>query len=174
MSNLIKRLIISSLLLMTSYKAIASGYHSHVHGLAEINIAMEQDKVDFQLIAPAESLLGFEHRASTAKEISEVEALKTYLSKQPNVIQFNGGKCQVGNVEIDTGDILNNSEHKHSHAEIKANYQLSCDNTNDISSATVLLFQHYKTLEQINVMWLTTTKQGSTKLDENNTGIKFH
>ncbi len=167
--------------LMNASATTANQYSAHTHGHAELTIAIDKNNIDLKLITPAANLLGFEHKATTASEISQVIAMKKHLAQHANVIIFNHADCHIKSSNINTGDILNydHQEHAHehenrySHTEIIVDYQFHCANASDISSASVKLFKHYTGLEKIDVMWLTAFQQGSIELDMKNTGISF-
>lgn len=178
MINLFKKITLIGLFAISTI-AMANNYASHVHGHAEMTIAVENNNVDLKLIAPAESLLGFEHKAITPEEISKVIAMKEHLINHANVILFNGGQCHIKNVNVNTNDILRYDQQDHaqeymySHAEITLKYQYNCLKANDISSAKIQLFKHFSALEKVEVIWLTYAKQSSIKLDANTTEINF-
>lgn len=173
------KVITAVFLVILASNSTANEYSAHTHGHAVLTIVIEQNNVDLNLIVPAESLLGFEHKATTTDEISKVVEMKKYLSQHNNVILFDSSECQTKSVDINTGDILSydhqehEPSHVHSHAEITVNYQFHCAKTSDISSATVKLFNLYTALESIDVMWVTSSQQGSIELDIKNTGISF-
>ena len=45
----------------------AASLVAHVHGLSELAIAMEGEKLEIQFTSPAMNLVGFEHQASSRK-----------------------------------------------------------------------------------------------------------
>lgn len=174
---LLKIVITISLLTITKQSA-ANDFAAHIHGHAELTIVIEQNNVELNLIVPAESLFGFEHVAKTPNEKSKVVETKKHLSKPFNIINFDSVDCQVKRVYVDTSDVIRNENHQHvhthSHREVRGNYQFSCRNTNEILSATTPLFEHFGTLQMINVIWISDVQQNAIKLDANNTEITFH
>ncbi len=164
--------VISAVFLLAFANATTANTNSaHVHGHAKLTIAIEQNSVDLNLIAPAESLLGFEHKATTSDELSQVATMKKRLSQHANIIRFYGAGCQVKKFDIDT----NRDDHAHmqSHAEVTVNYQYHCVKAKRISSATVKLFEHFAALDKVEVMWLNSSKQGSIELNAKNITINF-
>jgi len=155
-------------------------YTAHVHGQAELTISFEQERVNFNLVAPAEALFGFEHTASSSNEIAKVASSRKYLSQFSNIIQFNDRKCQANKVDMNIGVkvIDDHLEHEHfrerSHAEVKVSYQLNCQNAENITSATVTLFKQYPALKKVHVIWLGYSQQGSENLTPENTRVSFH
>ncbi len=171
-------------------RAISVEYTAHVHGQAELTIAFEKEQVHVDFVAPAQTLLGFEHKASSSSEITEVANTKKYFAQFNNIIQFNSGRCQINKVDIAIG--LTNSEtdkahdhahtdtneHEHSktssHSEVKAKYELSCQNAKDITSASIKLFKQYPALEKVDVIWLGYVQQGLAEVFPENTSISFN
>jgi hypothetical protein len=175
------KVIATLTLLFNASVTTANQYSAHIHGHAELTIAIDKNIIDLKLITPAENLLGFEHKATSAADISTVVTMKKHLSQYANVIVFNNAECDIENSNVDTGNILtyghkdhtNEHENIHSHTEITVDYKFHCAKTDDISSASIKLFDHYSGIKIIDVMWLTTNQQGSIKLDMKNTGVNF-
>ena len=55
-------------------------------------------QADATISGPAESLLGFEHKAITPSELSKVSAMKKRLYQHANVIIFYGGECKIKSI----------------------------------------------------------------------------
>ena len=49
-------------------------HEAHVHGVAEINIAVDGSKADVEFRAPAESVMGFEHEAKSESDKKKRDA----------------------------------------------------------------------------------------------------
>ncbi len=61
---------------------------AHVHGLSELTLAMEGEKLEIQLQSPAMNLLGFEHKARTTNDIAAVEHAQSLLSNPDSLFLF--------------------------------------------------------------------------------------
>ena len=62
---------------------------AHVHGVAEINIAVEGSKADVEFRAPAESVMGFEHEARSESDKKKRDAaLRTVQTKMNQMVLF--------------------------------------------------------------------------------------
>ena len=173
-------------------------YAAHVHGHAELTMAIENNRIQLQLISPAEALVGFEYQAKTEQEVNKVVATKKLLSSIEHLIQFSGTDCQMTDYKVNVEGLMsaeehhdhkehdshhNDHEHQHehkeqddhsSHAEISADYALTCIDTAKISKATISLFKHFSALEKVQVVWLTATKQGSATTTANNNSLDFN
>jgi hypothetical protein len=62
---------------------------AHVHGVAEINIAVEGAKATVEFRAPAESLMGFEHEAKSESDKKKRDAaLEQLRTKKDQMVVF--------------------------------------------------------------------------------------
>ncbi len=161
--------------------AMSIEYTAHVHGQAELTIAFEKDRVNINFIAPSETLLGFEHTTSSPEEMSKIASSKSFLSQLNNIIQFNNGKCQVNKHNMALNATATNEHHNHNHAhsqtqshsEIQSSYELICQNTENITSASINVFNQYPALERVQVIWLGYFRQGSAFITPENTKVSF-
>ena len=64
-------------------------HDAHVHGVAEINIAVEGAKATVEFRAPAESLMGFEHEAKSESDKKKRDAaLEQLRTKKDQMVVF--------------------------------------------------------------------------------------
>lgn len=71
------RILISALVYVAWVESVfCKDLGAHVHGAVNLDIAVEKNEVLFMLSGPAESFLGFEYRAKTAKEKALVGKVK--------------------------------------------------------------------------------------------------
>ena len=174
---------------------------AHVHGLSELTIAMDAQLLEIQLISPAMNLVGFEHKASSKKDIAAVEQAESILRQHDSLFLVAGGGCKHLETSIDSDDLLetdnhhsdhsdhsdhakdsHKDEHHHdhkeheqgeSHSEIVASYSFSCKDSSKLSAITVSLFEQFPGIENINAMWVMLSKQGSVMLSANKSTIEF-
>lgn len=117
-----KRFLLA-LVLVVYGKAYAEGaLHAHEHGSIDFEVAVEGKNAEFEISGPAESFIGFEHVAKTAKEKKVLEDAKNlWNNKFFEVVTFDPTyKCQSSNAsfehKIEKGD----------HSEIAASIKVSC------------------------------------------------
>lgn len=67
----------------------------HVHGLAEITVAVDQHHLEIELISPAVNLVGFEHQAHSAEEIALVNRAQSMLSRADLLFSLPDAKCTL-------------------------------------------------------------------------------
>lgn len=146
--------------------------HAHVHGHAELMLTIDNQTVLVNVIAPAESLVGFEHQATSQLEKQQVAKTEAILAKSDHVIKLNGGNCTLEEVELDTSAIypIEDEHHAHEHethkghSEISASYLFNCESPSKIKSSAVTLFKHFYALEQVRAVWIGPSNQGSKLL----------
>ena len=91
-----------------SEQAIELG--SHVHGLAELNIATEGKTLEIQLISPAMNLLGFEHKASSKEERAAVEHGESQLHNHEALFLLSNEQCVHTMTTVDVSDLIERTE----------------------------------------------------------------
>ncbi len=172
------------------HHAHSPNLQAHVHGMAELTVVVEDQQVQINLIAPAESIVGFEHRAQDEQELAQVNNIKQQLTNTEQVVKFANVKCQLAeqftNVQSlmpkpDThenshGDSHNKSHggsHQSEHAEVSASYRFNCQQAYSLESLTIELFKHFSRLTKVRAIWLTRTQQGSAMLTPANTVLEL-
>lgn len=164
-------------ILASSHIAFANDYSlqnhdAHVHGYAQLTLAAEKNTLFINIIVPAQSIVGFEHRAETSNEIAQVNKVKETLSQSNNIITLHGSGCALIDNNLDIEALLP-VVHEHSghsdhavieHSEVTVSYKFHCDNLADTSSATLHIFENYPEIETIRASWITERKQGAKNL----------
>ena len=179
---------LSALLLgFVSITAKAEIQKAHVHGLATLNLALENEVMEIHFESPAANVIGFEHKARSAKEKQAVEQTKTVLKSPKLMFSFVGTDCELKATTVDISEVVDSEHehhshsenhshsehHKHSehhnhssghHSEIKSSYRFNCKDAGDLNYVSIGLFELFPGIEKINVLWVTETKQGAELL----------
>ena len=177
-------LLLAMLIVSGAELAVADGHfghqhRAHVHGHAQLTLAIENNTFYINLIAPADSLVGFEHQAETTEQILLVKKLITTLSNVNNIFAVTTGSCKTIENNIDADAIFDQHKHQHQHeqekhvehrghAEVLASYIFQCNKDKQPSSAQILLFEHYPAIEQVDAVWITSHHQGASSLTAKN------
>jgi len=74
--------------------AAAVHQHAHVHGIAKLGVAVQDKTVTIALESPLDSLIGFEHRASTPAQQSLVDALQARMKAPEELFRFDPGSLR--------------------------------------------------------------------------------
>jgi len=183
MKSLMKVAPVLSCALTPEY-SLAEGHTTigaHIHGLSEMSIAIEKQRLVIELVSPAIDFVGFEHRAKTEENIELVNKLEKQLSKHDQVFSFTGGNCQLISKHIDLSNLKNTLDnHKHhneekinNHGEVIANYDYHCEKASELSLITVKVFNLFPSVKEIQAMWITEVHQGAELLNAKNEVINL-
>ena len=164
------------LLWSVSTIAKAETQEAHVHGLATLTLALENDVLEIQFESPAANLIGFEHNARSPEEKQAVKQTETILKSPKRLFSFVGTNCKPTETTVDVTGVMG-SKHDHhehhnhskghddsSHSEITANYRLSCKGAEKLNSIAIALFNQFPGIEKIKVSWVAKNRQGSELL----------
>lgn len=113
-------------------------FEAHVHGVAEINIAVEGSKADVEFRAPADSVMGFEHEAKSDSDKKKRDAaLRTVQTKMSQMVlfdpklgcQFSGAKTEVVEEKEDQTKAQSGKGEQKSgeHREVHGTFSIACD-----------------------------------------------
>ena len=94
LSRLSSTLLAASFMLAPTASFASENPGAHQHGHAELQLAIEGERVDLIFTSPAYNLLGFEHRARTGEQAALVTTTTHWLTTTPLVSTTSGG-CSV-------------------------------------------------------------------------------
>lgn len=164
------RWILGALLAMP---AAAVGEHSpHVHGEARLELLQDGARVSVRLEAPGESLLGFEHAARTARELSTVATLRDNLSAPLWwLAPAPANACEADPATPATFTVAGGDQdrdHDHhggdTHTEVIVEVTLNCADPSQLQAMEVKLFSAFPALQRIRASLLLSTRQDFIEL----------
>jgi hypothetical protein len=147
----------------------ASEQQPHQHGHAQLQMAVESNNVDLILTSPAYNLLGFEHEPRTEQQKKTLENARRWLTTQA-LITPAGSNCAVESASMDfTVKAAEQDHHDHDetlnkHANIKVSQVLNCKGADISGQLTTSLIAQFPEIQELDVEWVTSRRQGSTKL----------
>lgn len=115
-----------STLILASASAMAmsqtSSLDAHVHGEAELMIAIENSNIEMQFVSPAANIYGFEHEPSTDEQLDAVARAEDVFSHTDELFVFEGANCGLSEVELDLPYVelvaaASHDEHEEHHEE---------------------------------------------------------
>jgi hypothetical protein len=169
-------------------------HKAHVHGVAHMNVALEDNELYIEFTSPAANIIGFEHHPKTEEQkIAVNEAIETLKAGEKLFVMPPRVGASLVKSDVDTGikiDTEHESEdtHKHEpsdyhaekqkhneehhkedeheqHSEFKAVYRFACKNPDKLTHIDVMLFRIFDGIEHIEVQILTRTKQTAIELN---------
>ena len=152
----------------------ASGQQAHLHGFATLTMALQANVLEINLKSPAASIVGFEHKASSANNRDTIKQAQSRLESSPRLFVFAGSDCTLKQANADMSALIkqgsnsddhhHDNEHNESHSEISVSYRYECSQGGKLETVSVNLIPLFPNIETINVMWLTDNQQGATVL----------
>lgn len=167
----------------------AGAQHAHVHGNAELQVALDGQSLTLVLSSPLDNLLGFEHAPRTDKQKAAVQALAERLAKpellfvptrearcspaagaiNAPVLGWNGS---TGGKPAQEGAVAGSrqSAHRHDkrdgdgHAEIMAQFNFRCEQAAALKGVEVRLFDAFRGIRRINAQVAGPSGQKSARL----------
>lgn len=85
---------------------------AHVHGLSQLTIAVEGEKVELEFSTPAMNIVGFEHKATSKKDIAAVKQAESILRQPDTLFSLSDAECKPIHTHVDiTGLIEQHDDH---------------------------------------------------------------
>lgn len=85
----------------------------HIHGLAYLTLALEDNVLIIEFESPAGNLVGFEHKAESKLETQKVIQTKKILTSAHELFSFNGTVCKSEQIHIDVSSLLPHEDNDH-------------------------------------------------------------
>lgn len=157
---------------------------AHVHGMASLKIALEEQAVAIELESPAANLVGFEHSPENVEEQQRVDQAVAALGDYRNLLTFTGGTCSQAEADVHSpfGEKGGESAHDHDakaehegevHADFEAGYRLQCPSVAAIESIELTLFDRFPGFEKVKVEWVGPGGQGSKEVTQGDTRLSL-
>jgi hypothetical protein len=174
--SLIAALLFSSMLIAApksqhnhSDKHPEPAQQSHLHGTAQLTLALEGNTLEINLKSPAANIVGFEHKATAEKHIKAAKKAKASLEAS-GLFLFSGSDCSLKKADVDMSSVFEqgpqHSDHDdyEGHSEISAHYSYECSTGEKLETLSVDLISLFPAIETLKVMWLTDSQQGAMEL----------
>ena len=168
-----------------------SSLDAHVHGLANMTLAIDKTEVEIELLSPSANIVGFEHKAATSEQIRAVTSAKSVLESAMNLFSFRGSECSIDKVDVDVSALVDHKddhhkdghhdhkeahhdhEEKESHSDISAHYHFDCKDTEKLTAISVKFFEQFPAIETLKTKWVTQSSQGASDLSAASNTIRL-
>ncbi|MDO8778083.1 MAG: DUF2796 domain-containing protein [Burkholderiaceae bacterium] len=160
--------------------AIAKELGAHVHGVATLQIAVDEKTLTLDFSGPLDNLLGFEHVPRDAKQKAAVKKMADDLNHAGQLfIPTADAQCTLQSVKLeslvlepnttqekksDKKDASKHHEEESGHADIDGEFVFACKQIGKLHDLEVKLFDAFPHLSQLKVEVATLKKQSSAKL----------
>jgi hypothetical protein len=142
---------------------------AHVHGIATLQVAVDEKTMTLDFSSPLDNLIGFEHMPSNAKQKAAVKSMVDSLNKAAQIfIPTADAQCTLQSVKLDSV-VLNpkapkETEEENGHADLDGEFIFTCKQTGKLHDLEVKLFETFPNLHQLKVEVAAQKKQTSATL----------
>ncbi len=164
------------LLALFSLTATAQEHGAHVHGAARLDVAIDGGTVTLLLDSPMDSLAGFEHRASSAKDKTTLKTLQAALQDAGKLFVLSeAAKCtlQTAKAESPLFEAAMDSHNHAGHSELEGEFVFQCNSPDKLDALTVNLFDIAANLQDLDVSLAGPRGQKATELSSASRTISF-
>ncbi len=154
MNRLALSLLCAALLVATGPAAAGK---AHQHGVMQLDVAVEGNKLSLSVNVPLDNLLGFERAPRTEAErkaAAEVLArLRNPDQGKPLFSADSAAQCTLSKAEVQAALLEPGAkaEPKGGHADLEASYEFSCAKPESLRVLDVGLFEAYRRIQRIEV-----------------------
>jgi len=129
----------------------ALAQNAHVHGAAELLVAVEKDHVAIELRSPLENLVGFEHAPRTDAQRAAMKAMTEKLKRPEALFRLPGAAaCKAAPARIESPfDAAKPARSRGEHAELTAAYRFDCAGMGRLDAIEVAVFDAFPRTAEI-------------------------
>lgn len=166
------RLLLGLILVAFSVPTVAQ-HAAHAHGVAELRIVVEGERLQIEFDSPLDNLVGFEHAPRTAQQREALAKAEGKLRNFDALFALPAAAgCVVRDVEVivpygaGAGGETPGSGVGDSHADLRTSYALECANMRALTQLRVKLIDLFPHIRRIRAEAATANGQGSATLDK--------
>ncbi len=151
-------------------------HEAHVHGEAQLLIALEGSTLEIEFLSPAMNIVGFEHQPANEAQSHAIESAIETL-KQPGLLFSlpSAAKCAPVSIKVES-PLAEHGEHDHEHSkeashdheeephsDFTGHYSFHCAGMSRLGSIVIEIFKQFPGTEVIEVQSI--SKQGQQKIE---------
>ena len=178
-----KTLTCATVLALTAPLAVAEETRqldAHEHGVGQLDMAVEGNRIALELHAPGADIVGFEYAATSAEDRAKVDAAVATLARPLDLFVLPAAaECSVVQASAELESEAEHEEHaedKHDdhgdedhaehedeagHTEFHAEYTLECADTSAVSLITFAYFDAFPNALELEVQLITEKGAGA-------------
>ncbi len=159
---------------------------AHVHGVANLDLAVDANEIMAALKAPAMNIVGFEHAPRNDDQHRAVDQAAAWLKDGTQwLIPSSAAACRLesarvasGLLDTDDPDGHDDDSHDHDnnddvHSEFQVQLAFHCANPDELRSVEIRLFEQFPGMERIQLQAITDTRQIGGALTAGNAVINL-
>ena len=161
---------------------------AHVHGMGQLDVAVEGGTVDMRLELPGADVVGFEHAAASAEDKAAVAKAVAALKAGGALFAFPAAaQCRLATAKVESalaedGD-HGHGAHKHgetksarkdaAHAEFHVHYRFRCERPASLTHVDVKIFEKFPAARELAAQVITGRGQSARQLTAASARLTF-
>lgn len=145
-------------------------HDSHEHGVSKLKIAIDNNDVQFILVAPGTDIVGFEHKPENSQQKASVTKALELLRKPEKLFEMPlVAGCSITSIQTkftlekeQEPEILHGQEDEH--AEFHATYLFSCSSPQDLKTIGIQFFDRFPNSAEIELQAISNFGQLSAEI----------
>lgn len=156
-------------------------HDAHVHGVGELEMVQEGQRLSISMYSPLHNLLGFERAPRTDAERARMKAVNSQLRGGGLFTFTPAAQCQGSEVRV-RSEVLNPHVHAHEgkdahthdgeHSDVKVIWEFECANPAALKEVKVNLFQVFPRFEALQTQAIFAKGQVGAKLSAKKPSIQ--
>jgi hypothetical protein len=136
--------------------AVLAQGEPHVHGLVNLDVALEGQTLTMTLQAPVDTLLGFEHRPRTPAQRQAADTMIKRMNEGASLIRPNpAAKCTPAKSTVEAKALEAarpaSGTLEDGHADLDASFEFTCAQPDKLASIELSFFEAFQRIERIEV-----------------------
>lgn len=163
-------------------------HDAHEHGVSQLKIALDGNKLQFEIEAPGVDIVGFEHAPEDENQKNSVQAALTLLRDPSNIFEFpKAAECTVTATESEFEtehheeehqdkkhtDEKHNDEEEEGHAEFHVNYSFNCASPQSLASLGIKFFDQFPNAKELEVEAVSNNGQLALEVESDEKSINL-
>ncbi len=146
-------------LLVSNAYAQHKEHGAHVHGAAQLSVAVEGKKMDFEYDGSAMSIVGFEHKPKSAKDKKQVaDSIAVFKNEIQSIVSLSSQlKCQVTKNDVEI-------EYDGNHSDLEGKFTFDCDKDITGNTLSIDFSKKFPNLKSADLQIITDKNQSSVKI----------
>lgn len=188
----IRATLLATGILATSPAGSLIAQDAHVHGIAAINLVIDNAELEIEFESPAANIVGFEYRAETAKDKQAIRnALQTLKNPEAMFGLPESAGCKLEDAKADLHGYEEDHDghddhkeahddkhdthdnHREAHSEFHAHHHFECDKPSELTLIALPLFDSFPSVEKIQLQAITPWGQFGGVIEARDAQIKL-
>lgn len=145
----------------------------HSHGVGQLGIVVENDRLTLLLEIPQHDLVGFERAAKTAREQVTVQAVLEKLGQPERLFTIaKAGQCVLTEKDV-AAPLLTGGQDTGGHGDVEARYVYRCANPAALNEVKTTVLKEFPRVRSLAVSFAGPQGQKAGKVDGRNPGFAW-